>query len=232
MIRSVLGQPTGTSTKFASRAADAIQRWTKARGYACKIEKVALEGQGKIAERVELLWKLLLDWIENIRKADFVMIACHSQGVPVAVMLVAKLIAFGCVNHSRISVCALAGVNLGPFADYKSRWIGGSAGELFDFAIPESQVTKDYEVALNTALTNGAKIVYIGSIDDQLVSLEVSYQTENNHIRWHFVIMWPSSLQHLVHSATLVSTGLSLSMEESMHQICTSNFYWREYFAI
>lgn len=133
-----------------------------------------MEGQGKIAERVEILWKLLLNWIENIRKADFVMIACHSQGVPVAVMLVAKLIAFGCVNQSRISVCALAGVNLGPFADYKSRWIGGSAGELFDFATPESQVTKDYEVALNTALTNGVKIVYIGSIDDQLVSLEVS----------------------------------------------------------
>lgn len=102
------------------------------------------------------------------------MIACHSQGVPVAMMLVAKLIAFGCLNSAKIGVCAMAGVNLGPFADYKSRWISGSAGELFDFAQPDSQVTKDYEAALDVALRFGVKVVYIGSIDDQLVSLEVS----------------------------------------------------------
>ena len=115
----------------------------------------------------------MLNWIEKIRQADFVMIACHSQGVPVAVMLIAKLMAFGCVHSARIGVCAMAGVNLGPFADYKSRWISGSAGELFDFAHHDSQVSKDYEAALDVALKFGAKLVYIGSIDDQLVSLEV-----------------------------------------------------------
>lgn len=173
LIRSVLGQPTGTSIRFANSAASAIQRWTQHQGYSCEIERVALEGEGKIAERVGLLWKLMLNWIEKIRRADFVMIACHSQGVPVAMMLVAKLIAFGCVNSAKIGVCAMAGVNLGPFADYKSRWISGSAGELFDFALSDSQVSKDYEVALEVALRFGVKIVYVGSIDDQLVSLEV-----------------------------------------------------------
>ena len=173
MIRSVLGQPTGTSIRFANCAASAIQRWTQNQGYSCEIEKVALEGEGKIAERIELLWKLMLNWIEKIRKADFVMIACHSQGVPVAMMLIAKLIAFGCVNSAKIGVCAMAGVNLGPFADYRSRWISGSAGELFDFALPDSQVSKDYKAALDVALRFGVKIVYLGSIDDQLVSLEV-----------------------------------------------------------
>lgn len=173
LLRSVLGQPTGTSVRFANGAASAIQRWTQRQGYSCEIEKVALEGEGKIAERIDLLWKLLLNWIDNIRKADLVMIACHSQGVPVAMMLVAKLIAFGCVNNSRIGVCALAGVNLGPFVDYKSRWIGGSTAELFDFAHPDSQVSKDYEAALSAVVRFGVRIVYIGSIDDQLVSLEV-----------------------------------------------------------
>lgn len=173
LIRSVLGQPTGTSIRFANSAASAIQRWCQDQGYSCEVEKVALEGEGKIAERLDLLWKLLLNWIDKIRKADFVMIACHSQGVPVAIMLVAKLIAFGCVNSARIGVCAMAGVNMGPFADYKSRWIGGSAAELFDFCVPDSQVSKDYEAALDVALRFGVKIVYIGSIDDQLVSLEV-----------------------------------------------------------
>ena len=176
LIRSVLGQPTGTSIRFANGAASAIQSWTQSHGYSCEIEKVALEGEGKIAERINLLWKLMLNWIDNIRKADLVMIACHSQGVPVAMMLVAKLIEFGCVNHSRIGVCALAGVNLGPFIDYKSRWISGSAGELFDFAHRDSQVSKDYEAALSVAVRFGVRILYMGSIDDQLVSLEVSFR--------------------------------------------------------
>ena len=102
------------------------------------------------------------------------MIACHSQGVPVAIMLISKLISFGCLNGARIGVCAMAGVNLGPFGDYKSRWISGSAGELFDFARPDSKVSQDYEAALGVVLKFGVRITYAGSIDDQLVSLEVS----------------------------------------------------------
>ena len=160
--------------RFANGAANAIQAWTAHQGYSCEIEKVALEGEGKIAERVDVLWSLLLNWMEKLRKADFVIIACHSQGVPVAIMLLAKLIAFGCVNGARIGVCAMAGVNLGPFGDYKSRWISGSAGELFDFAEAASNVSKDYEEALSNVLRFGVKVLYAGSIDDQLVSLEVS----------------------------------------------------------
>ena len=175
-IRSVLGHPTGTSVKFANMAAKAIHQWTKNHNYHCDIEKIALEGEGRIAERVDSLWKLLLNWLEDIRKADFIMIACHSQGVPVAVMLVAKLISFGCLNATRVGICAMAGVNLGPSPDIKSRWIGGSAGELFDFARSDSKVSQDYEAALECALTFGVRIAYVGSINDQLVSLEVTHK--------------------------------------------------------
>lgn len=179
LIRSVLGQPTGTSVKFSNMAADAIRKWTEDHGFTCEIEKISLEGEGRIAERLDLLWKLLLNWIENIRKADFILVACHSQGVPVATMLVAKLISFGCLSSStRVGICAMAGVNMGPFADYKSRWISGSAGELFEFANPNSRVSQDYEEALESVLNFGVRMAYIGSIDDQLVSLEVSSATE------------------------------------------------------
>ncbi|KKZ67933.1 hypothetical protein EMCG_06464 [[Emmonsia] crescens] len=174
LIRTVLGQPTGTSVKFSTMAAKAIYTWTESHGFPCEVQKIALEGEGRIAERVDLLWKLLLDYIEDIKKADFILVACHSQGVPVATMLVAKLISFGCVSSARISICAMAGVNLGPFPDYRSRWISGSAGELFDFANPKSKVSQDHMAALETALDFGVRIVYVGSIDDQLVSLESS----------------------------------------------------------
>lgn len=172
-IRSVLGQPTGTSIRFSNMAAEAITKWTADHGYSCEVEKIALEGEGRISERVDLLWKLLLNWMEEIRKADFILVACHSQGVPVSIMLVAKLIAFGCLDASRVGICAMAGVNMGPFSSYRSRWISGSAGELFEFELPHSKVSKDYEAALRCALDFGVRISYIGSIDDQLVSLEV-----------------------------------------------------------
>lgn len=221
-IRTVLGQPTGTSIRFADSAANAIQKWAQHHGYSCEVEKVALEGEGRIAERINLLWKLMLNWIEEIREADFVMFACHSQGVPVTMMLVAKLIAFGCVNAARIGICAMAGVNLGPFADYKSRWISGSAGELFEFAIPDSTVSRDYEVALDTVLRFGIKIVYVGSIDDQLVSLEVSFCPER---LLYYGSPSPAdtgliSPRPLVLLVIQTSIGLSSSMAGFTRQIC------------
>ncbi|OAP62868.1 hypothetical protein AYL99_02095 [Fonsecaea erecta] len=175
MVRSLLGQPTGTSIKFAEKAAQNIRRYTKSRGYDCEVKTAALEGEGRIAERVELLWKLLLNWIDEIRRSEFVMIAAHSQGVPVAIMLVAKLIHFGCLSpNARVGICAMAGVNMGPFQDYKSPWITGSAGELFEFTDPNSKVSKDYMAAIADCLKFGVKVTFVGSIDDQLVSMESS----------------------------------------------------------
>ncbi|KAI9049093.1 hypothetical protein LZ554_006941 [Drepanopeziza brunnea f. sp. 'monogermtubi'] len=205
LLRTVIGQPTGTSIRFANHGAEAIRRWTDQNGSVdCEIEKVALEGEGKIAERVDNLWKLLLNWIEHVRKADFVLVSCHSQGVPVALMLVAKLIEFGVVTTGKIGVCAMAGVSLGPFSDYKSRLFSGSAGELFEFANPHSAVSKRYEDSLKVAVKYGVRVTYCGSIDDQLVSLESSIFSTVSHpyiFRAVFVdgrIHAPDFLSHLV----------------------------------
>jgi hypothetical protein len=182
IFQKVLGPPTGTSIRFANNAAQAIKQWTEAHGYECEIEKVALEGQGLIAERVDSLWKLLLNWIDHVRSADLIMLACHSQGVPVTIMLVERLIKFKCIGpNTRIGICAMAGVNLGPFQEYKTQIFGRSALELFDFSNPLSKVSQTYLGALDTILQHGVKVVYIGSIDDQLVSLESSTFSNVSH---------------------------------------------------
>jgi len=107
-LRAMLGQPTGTSIKFANNCADAIRRWVDSHGCSdCEIEKIALEGEGKIGERVTNLWKLLMNWVDLIRQADLVIFACHSQGVPVSMMLLAKLIELGIVKTARVGVCAM-----------------------------------------------------------------------------------------------------------------------------
>jgi hypothetical protein len=103
-----VGQPTGTSIRFANHAADAVRKWANDNGSSdVAIEKVALEGEGKIMERVEKLWPILLNNIDKLRKADFIMVACHSQGVPVAIMLIAKLIEFGVISSSKVGFCAM-----------------------------------------------------------------------------------------------------------------------------
>jgi hypothetical protein len=173
ILQKVLGQPTGTSIRFATAAKKAIDDWTQARGYSADVEQIALEGEGFVSDRVNALWKLLLNWIDHIKAADFILVACHSQGVPVAIMLIAKLIQFGCVNSARIGVCAMAGVNLGPFIEYKTKYLGATAAELFEFSNPKSLVSQMYLGALDEVLRYGVRILYVGSIDDQLVSLEV-----------------------------------------------------------
>lgn len=183
-LRPMIGQPTGTSIKFANHCADSIRRWADSHGCeGCEIEKVALEGEGKIGDRVENLWKLLLNWIDLIRQADLIMVACHSQGVPVGVMLVAKLIELGIVTTPRIGICAMAGVSLGPFPSYQSGMgmLMGSAAELWEFANPESEVSKRLEASLRAVLAHGVRVTYIGSIDDQVVPLESALYSSASH---------------------------------------------------
>lgn len=173
-LRPMIGQPTGTSLRFSSLCAEAIRRWADAHGsWDCEIEKVALEGDGRINDRVENLWKLMVNWIDHIREADLIVVACHSQGVPVSIMLLEKLIELGIITHAKVGVCAMAGVALGPFPDYKSSILMGSAAELWDFGNPQSHNSQRFETCLKRVLDYGARITFIGSIDDQLVPMEV-----------------------------------------------------------
>ncbi|QSZ37276.1 hypothetical protein DSL72_009370 [Monilinia vaccinii-corymbosi] len=186
LLRKLIGQPSGTSIRFANHAAAAIRRWTDAHGSPdCEIEKVALDGEGKIFERVDKLWKLLTNWTDRLRQADFIMVAAHSQGVPVALMLVAKLIEEGIVSSARIGVCAMAGVSLGPFAShqtgYQAALFNEMITELFEFANHESDVAKHYEKALREVLKYGVRVTFCASIDDQLVSIESAIFSPAEH---------------------------------------------------
>ncbi|KAK0711394.1 hypothetical protein B0H67DRAFT_585197 [Lasiosphaeris hirsuta] len=183
-LRPMIGQPTGTSIKFANHCVSAIRRWADAHGSEdCEIEKVALEGEGKIGDRVENLWKLLLNWIDHIRSADLILLGCHSQGVPVTIMLLAKLYELGVITTAKVGVCAMAGVSLGPFPDYKSSMgiLMGTAAELWEFADPQSEVSKRLEASIKVVLGYGARITFIGSMDDQLVPLESAIYAPVHH---------------------------------------------------
>ena len=50
------GKPTGTSVRFADLAANAIHEHVSRHGYSVQsVEKIALEGEGRINERIDIL---------------------------------------------------------------------------------------------------------------------------------------------------------------------------------
>jgi hypothetical protein len=129
ILRSVLGEPTGTSVKFAALASEAIHRFSE-RQYgdpsAIEVVKVALEGEGRVADRVNLLWKNLQgnkEWMGHIAEADLILVACHSQGSPVGAGIMARLVEEGVVDcgRTRLGLLCVAGIHLGPAIDVGQR---------------------------------------------------------------------------------------------------------------
>ena len=129
ILRSVLGEPTGTSVKFATLASEAIHRFSsKQYGSPSEIEvvKIALEGEGTVSTRIEMLWKNLSgrkEWMDHIREADLILVACHSQGSPVGAGIIARLVEEGIVEmeKTKLGLLCVAGIHLGPATDVGQR---------------------------------------------------------------------------------------------------------------
>lgn len=189
-LRSVLGEPTGTSVKFANEGGAAFERWALKHNPTLQIEKIALEGEGKVLDRVEDLYTLMLNWITHIKKADCVFFAAHSQGTPVAVHLLARLIEDGHVDASkRLGLLGMAGVSLGPFNGFDQNPIlraystveNASLRELFQFKSLRSSMGTRYIESLHTIIGANAKLIFIGSMNDQVVPLYSATCTHVSH---------------------------------------------------
>ncbi|KIK94335.1 hypothetical protein PAXRUDRAFT_111172, partial [Paxillus rubicundulus Ve08.2h10] len=80
----------------------------------------------------------------------------------------------------RICYMALCGIHLGPLRylstsslvqPYIQYFESTAARELFEFQNTESAISKDYVRALRNILNNGIKVVYVASLNDQVVGL-------------------------------------------------------------
>ncbi|CAN6616306.1 hypothetical protein TRVA0_006S02674 [Trichomonascus vanleenenianus] len=217
MIRSILGEPTGTSVKFANEAAASVERWAQEKGYDIDIEKIALEGEGKVLDRVDKLYELLHNWIDSIIQADFLFFAAHSQGTPVAVHLMARLVEEGYVENTRIALLGMAGISLGPIAGLDQKLVmrayasieSVSLQELFEFQRVDSFQSRKYLDSLRTIIAHNAKIVFVGSINDQLVPLYSSTCIHVSHPNIYRAIYVDG---HEVVAPEFISTLVSLAL--------------------
>lgn len=180
VVRTFIGEPTGTSVRFANMGAEAVERWAKAHDVDIEIERIALEGEGKVLQRVDNLYNILMNWIDHVRSADVIYFCAHSQGVPVAVHILARLIENGLVDHKKIGMLAMAGISLGPFFGLDSKFVmrmystsvgTESLAELFEFQDTNSLMARKYLQSLRTVLAHNCKIAFVGSMNDQMVPL-------------------------------------------------------------
>ncbi|KAJ2918774.1 hypothetical protein MD484_g1593, partial [Candolleomyces efflorescens] len=219
--KSHVGSPTGTSSKFANMMAQAVQEFEREHGASLeKVTKIPLEGEGTIERRVEKLYSSLVsnqEWMDDLREADVLFVATHSQGSVVSTHLLNRLIQDKLIytrpedapisaedsfpsdvgismpserKLQRVCCLALCGIHLGPLrylsssslvAPYIQYFESAAARELFDFQDTESAVSKAYVKALHNVLDHGVKMVYIASLNDQVVPIYSGIFTAASH---------------------------------------------------
>lgn len=194
MMRSVLGEPTGTSPKFVSMMVQALDNFQKEHNIVFdKITQIPLEGEGMIEKRVEKLYGNLMkneEWVADLHAADAIFVATHSQGTIVSTHLLDRLVRDKHIrtkrniqeNEKPQKVCCLAlcGIHLGPLRylnsssllqPYFQYFESDAARELFEFQNTENAVSKAYVAALTNVVHNGIKMVYVASLNDQVVPI-------------------------------------------------------------
>ncbi|KAF9107587.1 hypothetical protein BGX27_008685 [Mortierella sp. AM989] len=198
-LRTVIGEPTGTSRKFCEEMDLALKHYLETHGKHLDPEDVTiipLEGEGKVMNRVEILHESLMQnrhWKNAVHEADLVLVATHSQGTPTSILLLARWIEEGLLRvkeddpkSQRIGMLAMAGITHGPFPFLKGnlilRWFEADAAkELFEFMDSESYIAKKYREGLKTVLSSGVRLTCVASLEDQVVPLYSAVMTSIHH---------------------------------------------------
>ncbi|KAJ3408282.1 hypothetical protein HDV05_005060 [Chytridiales sp. JEL 0842] len=115
-------------------------------------------------------------WKEAIMNADFVMVAAHSQGVPVSTILIDLLIQCGVLKpaQQRILFHAMAGIWHGPFPSLQSvtRYMDSPAvNEFFELCNTDSEISKTLQGSLAKILSANVRCVTVASWFDEVVPL-------------------------------------------------------------
>jgi hypothetical protein len=188
LLQRVVGEPVGTSQYFSSKMASAVKSLFQDKFQRTLpdelVTEIPLEGEGMVESRVELLYRQLIShqrWMDDFREATHVIIAAHSQGTPVAVMLLRKLLDEGILDTEKhhTFMLAMAGVCHGPFPHLKDTLIvkyveAESAKELFEFNSSQSYISQQFRSAMERILNSGIKVCAVGSWYDQVVPVILS----------------------------------------------------------
>lgn len=202
MLRAFIGDPTGTSLKFIAEAEEIVRRYFGEKQVPFEIDRISLEKEGEILDRVGFFFNVMKDFTAEIQEADFIYFVSHSQGCPVTIILLARLIEAGIIKlgdsgnentkqngNKIISVLGMAGINNGPYygADQTlivrayTKIAKDSMMELFEFQKFDSIQSKELMQSLRIIFAKGIKLTLVASINDQLVPLYSSLCMFTHH---------------------------------------------------
>lgn len=240
MLQTVVGVPKGTSGRLCQMMEANLRDWLDLQPLAYFeqppiISCVPLEGAGCIEERVERHWAMLdLDFPEwdrgagpykaeerskkgrsLISQADTVIFVAHSQGAPVATLLIERLMGEGTLRpaaQQNVALLTLAGVFHGPFPDLQGNLVvkyveADAARELFDLNDSQGALSVRIQQALAKMLSADCLLSCVASWMDQVVPLYSATLLGIEHANiWRAVYIdahnyQPDMLSHLVHLA-------------------------------
>jgi hypothetical protein len=190
LIQKVIGDPRGTSTRIVDMLETAVNENDPFPPYCegpASIYKFALKGEGTIEERVlkhfEELQNVPINYyhegltsIQHLKESNTIILGAHSQGAPVAIILLAKLLDSGIINLEKqnVAVLTVAGIFHGPFPALRKNLVvqyveADAARQLFDLNNPDSDVSKLFATSLDKVLRAGVNITCVASWLDQVV---------------------------------------------------------------
>lgn len=209
VLRTFIGEPTGTSARFVRKAEKVVLDYFKSKDLDVEISKIALEKEGEILERVDFFYEVMKKISKDINDADFIYFVTHSQGCPVSIILLGKLIDTGIITientniiddhldpsvelYSKkkvISILGMAGINNGPFYGRDQTLLvrayqtiaKDAMMELFELQKNDSLQSKKVIQGIRILIKNNVKLTFIGSINDQLVPLYSSLSLFADH---------------------------------------------------
>lgn len=234
MIRRFIGEPTGTSNKFIQEAEVMVRKYFDDSSN-IEIDKIALEREGHIFDRVRYFYEVLEAYKKELNDYQFIYFVAHSQGCPVTIILLAKLIARGILNINTIdsgipsdkvvTVLAMAGINNGPFFGADQTLFGraiqaierSSAREMFEFQKFDSAQSRSLMDGVRTLVNHNIKITFVGAINDQLVPLYSSlclFAHHPNLLRAVFVDKTSNTPKFITRIVKIATELLNLGYDE------------------
>lgn len=190
LIQTVIGDPRRTSSRVVDMLETAILESESLPPFLegpASIYKFPLQSEGTIEERVEKHFEELqrkadnysheeMSSIQHLKESDTIILGAHSQGAPVAIILLAKLLDSGIIDPCKqnVTILTMAGIFHGPFPPLRKNLVvkyveADAARQLFDLNNPDSKVSHLLSESLNRILQSGVNITCVASWLDQVV---------------------------------------------------------------
>lgn len=205
LVRTLIGQSTGSSIKYVDIASKCIRQWMKENRDGAEededeeeeegidITNISLEGEGKIEERVAKLNKLIINWSTIINEADFIFFISQSGSTPIAIKLLNSMFEnneFFKIDNKKIGLLSISGNFHGSFRGTNSKIViraytsieNEIINEFFEYQKPRSEVSLNLTKNLCQLINKkNVKIILSGSINDQFIPIYLSLAGNFNH---------------------------------------------------